>query len=123
MALAIGLSSLLLVSAAFEQTDFSTGHTTTFLDGSVRVQSPIGSTWIGRGVYQPGWRWSSHAQPMTGLPSQAHAGYVVTGGMVIRSSEGDEVVVSAGQAWYSGPGHDAWVSSDESCIALDFPTA
>ena len=109
-------------TAAFDHTDFTTGRTTTLLDGSTRLVSAIGATWIGRGVYRPGWRWSSHVGPMTGSSSQAHAGYVVSGAMVVLSSDGIESVVSAGQAWYSGPGHGAWVSGSEPCIALDFPT-
>jgi len=109
-------------NTVFERSDFSTGRTTTFLDGSRRIVASIGPTWIGRGVYRPGWRWSSHVQPMTGHPSQAHAGYVESGAMVVRSPDGSETRVAAGHAWFSGPGHDAWVEGDEPCIALDFPT-
>ncbi|SRR5579871_2907463 len=106
----------------FERTAFSDGRMTRFLDGSQRVVVALGATWIGRGEYQPGWRWSSHAQPLANAPSQAHVGYVVSGAMVVRSSDGNEAVIGAGEAWYSGPGHDAWVDGDEVCIALDFPT-
>jgi hypothetical protein len=111
------------VSTIFEHADFSVGRTITFVDGSERVVAAIGPTWVGRGVYQPGWRWSAHARPITGAASQAHAGYVVSGAMVVQSSDGTEVVVSAGEAWFSGPDHDAWVAGDEPCVALDFPIA
>jgi hypothetical protein len=110
-------------TVAFAHTDFSTGRTVTFLDGSTHVVASLGATWLGRGVYRPGWRWSSHARPTTGTASEPHTGYVVSGAMVVRSSDGEEAVVSAGEAWYSGPDHDAWVAGDEPCVALDFPIA
>ena len=106
----------------FERTDFSAGRTTNFLDGSTRTVASIGPTWVGRGFYRSGWRWSEHVQPLTGEPSHAHAGYVISGTMMVRSSDGTETVISAGQAWFSGAGHDAWVTGDEPCVALDFPT-
>jgi hypothetical protein len=109
-------------TTAIERTDFSTGRTNTFLDGSERTVVSIGPTWIARGIYEPGWRWSAHVGPMTGSASESHFGYVVSGSMVVRSPDGTETVISHGEAWFSGPGHDAWVAGDEPCIALDFPT-
>jgi hypothetical protein len=110
-------------NVALAHTDFSAGREITFLDGSTRLVASLGPTWIGRGVYRPGWRWSLHAGPMTGSASQPHAGYVVSGTMVVSSPDGEEAVISAGEAWYSRPEHDAWVAGDEACVALDFPVA
>lgn len=113
-----------MASSPIEVADFSSGQRWTFLDGSERTVATIGpSTWIGRGVYRPGWRWSEHVQPQSGQPSEAHAGYVVSGAMTVRSADGNEATVQAGQAWYAAPGSDAWVQGDEPCVALDFPTA
>src|SRR5262249_53210877 len=38
---------------------------------------------VGRGVFEPGWRWSEHISPIAGTPScqAAHSCYVVSGRM------------------------------------------
>ena len=96
------------------------GDSREFLDGSRRSTAKLPSLRIGRGVYRPGWRWSQHAGPQTGLPSAAHIGYVEAGRMVVRGAAGREVTVGPGEAFEVGPGHDAWVVGDEPCVALDF---
>jgi hypothetical protein len=106
-----------------EVADVTSGRHSRFVDGSERWVVTVGPSWIGRGVYLPGWRWTKDVQPEHGLPSAEHLGYILSGQMAVRSADGDEVVVSAGEAWFSGPGHDAWVVGDHPCVALDFPTA
>jgi quercetin dioxygenase-like cupin family protein len=91
-----------------------------FLDGSRRSVMVLKSVSIGRGRYLPGWRWSQHASPQTGKPSQAHIGYVLSGQMVIRTSDGEQVTINPGEAFEVEAGHDAWVLGDEPCVALDF---
>jgi|SRR3989344_241652 len=92
----------------------------TFLEGSERTAAILGSVVIGQGKYLPGWRWSEHVGKQTGKSSEAHIGLIVSGKMVIRSADGQEVAVGQGDAFEVGPGHDAWVVGDEPCIALDF---
>jgi len=75
---------------------------------------------IGRGEYLPGWNWSQHAGAQTGKTSDAHIGYVISGRMMIRAADGEEVTVGPGDAFELLPGHDAWVMGQEPCIALDF---
>jgi hypothetical protein len=96
------------------------GGSREFLDGSRRWTAQLPSLRIGYGVYRPGWRWSLHAGPQTGLPSEAHTGYVEAGRMAVRGAGGQEVTVGPGEAFAAGPGHDAWVVGDEPCVALDF---
>lgn len=91
-----------------------------FLDGSHRGVADLPSMFVGLGHYKRGWRWSEHVGKQTGKPADAHIGYVVSGSMVIQSPEGEEYVVTAGEAFEIGPNHDAWVVGDEPCIALDF---
>jgi len=99
----------------------TSGDTTTFLDGSERTVARIGPTWIGRGTYLPGWRWSHHVQAAHGRVSEAHSGFILSGQMLIQAVDGIEVIVSPGEAFYAPPNHDAWVQGNEPCVALDFP--
>jgi len=101
----------------------SPGDMATFLDGSERSVTRIGPTWIGRGRYLPGWRWSQHVRPIHGRESTVHAGFILSGRMAVRGIDGTEVIVRSGEAFYAAPGHDAWVLGDEQCVALDFPRA
>ena len=91
-----------------------------FVDGSKRTVVVLESVAVGRGEYLPGWKWSEHAGLQTGRSSEAHVGYILTGQMVIRGTDGTEVLVGPGDAFEAPPGHDAWVVGDELCIALDF---
>jgi hypothetical protein len=91
-----------------------------FLDGSRRGSVELESAAIGWGEYLPGWRWSEHVGKQTGKPSMEHIGYVVSGQMRIKSADGLETVVCAGEAFEVGAGHDAWVLGDAPCVALDF---
>jgi hypothetical protein len=91
-----------------------------FLDGSTRSHALLRSAVVGLGVYRPGWRWSLHARPQTGKPSDNHVGYVVSGAMVIQDTEGRELRVEPGFAFEIEAGGDAWVVGSEPCTALDF---
>ncbi len=75
---------------------------------------------IGIGTYNPGWRWSLHAGAMTGKPSERHIGYIISGEMMVRDSDGNENLVHAGEAFEVAENHDAWVVGDTPCVALDF---
>jgi hypothetical protein len=91
-----------------------------FLDGSTRSFALLRTAAVGLGVYLPGWRWSVHAGPQTGKPSENHVGYVVSGAMMIQDTEGRERRVEPGFAFEIEAGGDAWVVSSEPCTALDF---
>jgi quercetin dioxygenase-like cupin family protein len=82
----------------------------------------VGDVTVGRGVFEPGWRWSEHVKPIAGTDScQApHAGYVLSGRMHVRMDDGTEAEVGPGDAFVISPGHDAWTVGDEACVALDF---
>ena len=91
-----------------------------FLDGSVRQTIQLKSAVIGLGTYQPGWKWSLHAGVQTGKPSENHIGYIVSGHMIVRDSDGVELEIGPGDGFEVMPGHDAWVIGNEPCVALDF---
>jgi mannose-6-phosphate isomerase-like protein (cupin superfamily) len=76
---------------------------------------------VGRGVFEPGWRWSTHVKPIAGTRSceASHAGYVVSGRMHIAMDDGQEVDIVAGDYVEIDPGHDAWTVGDETCVIID----
>lgn len=91
-----------------------------FLDGSTRAHILLRSAVIGLGSYHAGWKWSLHAGPQTGKLSKNHVGYILSGRMMVQDSTGIEKEIGPGDAFEVGPGSDAWVIGEESCIALDF---
>ena len=95
-----------------------------FEKGRMDVVKIAGSS-IGRGTFQPGWRWSESVGPMIGEDScpLAHTGFVVQGRMRISMTDGDEYEVAAGEAIHIAPGHDAWTVGDEPCVILEVLTA
>ena len=82
----------------------------------------IGGQTIGRGTFEPGWRWSNNVKPIAGTDScqVSHLAYVISGRMGIRMDDGSEVEVGPGDVFACPPGHDAWVVGDQSCVAVDF---
>ncbi|MEV7612363.1 cupin domain-containing protein [Streptomyces sp. NPDC089799] len=77
---------------------------------------------VGRGVFEPGWRWSEHVKPIAGTDScqAAHTGYVVSGRMKIVMDDGETAEMGPGDYIEIAAGHDAWVVGDEPCVALDW---
>ena len=77
---------------------------------------------VGRGVFEPGWRWSDHVKPIAGTDScqTAHLGYVVSGRMYIVMDDGSEGECGPGDAVHIEPGHDAWTVGDEPGVMIDF---
>jgi hypothetical protein len=77
---------------------------------------------VGRGTFQPGWRWSTNVKPIAGTDScqAAHTGYYVSGRMIVRSDSGEEVEFGPGDFGTIAPGHDAWVVGDEPCVVIDW---
>lgn len=77
---------------------------------------------VTRALFQPGWRWSTDVAPGAGTPScgVTHTGYVVSGRFHVRMDDGREYEFGPGDAHVIGPGHDAWVVGDETCVVIDF---
>ena len=77
---------------------------------------------VGRGVFEPGWRWSENIKPIAGTDScqVSHLGYCISGRMRVLMDNGGEAEIGPGQVVAIPPGHDAEVIGDESCILVDF---
>ncbi len=80
---------------------------------------------VGKGVFEPGWRWSQDVKPIAKTEScQArHLGYVLSGRMRVRMDDGSEAEVGPGDVVHVEPGHDAWVVGNEPCVMVDFAGA
>jgi len=80
-----------------------------------------GNAIIGKGVFEPGWKWSTDVKPIAGTKSceAAHTGYCVEGSMRIAMDNGREFTIKPGDAFQIPPGHDAWVEGDRNCVLID----
>ena len=81
----------------------------------------VGAHTVGRGVLQPGWRWSVHMGPVMGRTSCPvhHVQVLLSGRFGVRMDDGEEVVFAPGDVFEVPPGHDAWVDGDEPVVVLD----
>jgi mannose-6-phosphate isomerase-like protein (cupin superfamily) len=77
---------------------------------------------VGKGTFEPGWKWSNDVKPLAGTDScqVEHVGYVISGRMTVRMDDGAEHEYQPGEAFYMPPGHDAWTVGDEACVLVDF---
>ena len=71
---------------------------------------------------EPGWRWSECIKPIAGGERcQAHhVGFLQSGAMHVVHDDGTEQEIQAGQAYVIEPGHDAWVTSSDDFVGLEF---
>jgi hypothetical protein len=77
---------------------------------------------VGKGTFEPGWKWSENVKPIAGTDScqVQHIGYVVSGRMKVVGDDGSEIEVKPGDAFVMPPGHDAWTIGNEPCVLIDF---
>ena len=90
-------------------------------NGKAEVVNVAGQT-IGRGTFEPGWKWSENVKPIAGTDScqVSHLGYVLSGRMRVYMDDGSEGEVGPGDVCAIPPGHDAEVIGDEACVMVDF---
>jgi hypothetical protein len=81
----------------------------------------LGDFTLGRGVFEPGWRWSVDVKPIAGTEScqTRHAGICIAGQMTVRAGDGTEVTFGPGDVFVMAPGHDAWTVGSEPCVLYD----
>ncbi|HFT8185328.1 cupin domain-containing protein [Citrobacter freundii] len=82
----------------------------------------VGGAIVGRAVLEPGWRWSTSVQPISGTKSceAPHFQYHVSGVLRVKMDDGSEFDCKPGELSRIPPGHDAWVVGDESVVIVDF---
>ena len=77
-------------------------ETRPFKDGKGKLEVvTVGDHTFGRGVFEPGWRWSEHVKPIAGTRScqAAHTGYVFEGCMVVKMDDGTQIEYGSGDAF------------------------
>lgn len=93
----------------------------TFDKGKLELVNIAGVT-IGRGTFQPGWRWSKSVQPLVKTKSceAPHFQYHVSGTLRIKMDDGTEIDCKPGDISFLPTGHDAWVVGNEPVVVVDF---
>ena len=89
--------------------------------GQAKVVNVAGQV-VGRGTFEPGWKWSENVKPIAGTDDckVSHLGYVVSGRMKVFMTDGSESEIGPGDVFAIPPGHDAETVGDEACVSLDF---
>ena len=80
---------------------------------------------IGRFILQPGWRWSQCVKPVVKTDScqVGHVGYVVSGRLTVKMSDGLQATMLPVMSYTIPPGHDAWVEGSEPLVAVEIMSA
>jgi len=76
---------------------------------------------IGRMVFEPGWHWMEHVQPIAGTSfcQYHHVGICISGRLGNRLEDGTTSEIGPGMVFEIPPGHDGWVIGDEPFVAYD----
>ncbi len=82
----------------------------------------IGGAIVGRGIFEPGWRWATSVQPFAKTKSceAPHFQYHVSGVLRVRMDDGSEFDCHPGDVSLLPSGHDAWTVGDEPAVVVDF---
>jgi class 3 adenylate cyclase len=85
----------------------------------------LNETTVGRAVWSPGWRWSTHLGPIMGTQSCQvhHLGHAVSGVLHVLMDNGEEVDIPPDSIFEIPPGHDAWVVGDEPWVTVEWSSA
>ena len=111
--------------SGIESRDFSSPDETRTPDKTKIELVNIAGGQIGRFTFQPGWRWSECIKPVakTDRCQVDHVGYCISGGLRITHEDGTEQDITAGDAYVIEPGHDAWVTSSDAFVGLEFDSS
>lgn len=82
----------------------------------------VGGATIGRGIFEPGWRWATSVQPIAKTHSceAPHFQFHVSGILHVVMDDGSEFDLKPGDVSLLPSGHDAWTVGDEPAVVIDF---
>jgi class 3 adenylate cyclase len=82
----------------------------------------LGDLTVGKMVNEPGWRWSTHMQPVIGGDwcQARHVGFIISGRLGIEFTDGTSAQFGAGDVFDIPPGHDGFTVGDEPCVQVEW---
>jgi hypothetical protein len=104
-----------------QQRSFNRSDETRIFDkGKVELVT-LGGITFGRGIFQPGWKWSESVKPIANTDSceAPHLQYIVSGKLHVAMDNGSEIEFGPGDLGLIPPGHDAWVVGSQPVVVID----
>jgi hypothetical protein len=107
---------------SLEKKRFDTPDRTATPPGAEGLLVDLDGMTVGRYSYQPGWRWVDSVGPLLGADhcQVEHFGYVLSGRLRVRHSDGSETVVGPGDVYRVAPDHQGRVDGDEPFETIEF---
>jgi class 3 adenylate cyclase len=80
---------------------------------------------VGRGTWEPGWRWSVDLAPIMGTRSCQvhHFGHSISGSVHVLTDDGQAIDIPPDSIYEIPPGHDAWVVGDQPWVTVEWASA
>ena len=107
--------------AAIQQKSFDTPDEVRRFPKGVVDLVRVGPVTLGRGILEPGFRWSTSLKPIQGTTSCQihHLQVMLQGRFHVEMDDGESVEFGPGDVMNVPPGHDVWVVGDEPVIVVD----
>ncbi len=107
--------------AAVQQKSFDAPDDVRRFPGGIVDLVHIGSVTMGRGILQPGFRWSTSLKPIQGTPSCQihHLQLMLQGRFHVEMDDGETAEFGPGDVMNVPPGHDVWVVGEEPVVVVD----
>ena len=82
----------------------------------------LGDLTVGRMVNEPGWRWSTHMQPVVGGEwcQARHVGFIISGRLGTEFADGTSVEFGPGDVFDIPPGHDGFTIGPEPVVQVEW---
>jgi len=93
----------------------------TFPKGKLELITVRGVT-IGRGTFEPGWKWSESVKPLVNTKSceAPHFQHHISGTLMVVMDDGTQFECKPGDVSLLHVGHDAWVVGNKPVAVVDF---
>ena len=82
----------------------------------------LGDLTVGRMVNEPGWRWSTHMQPVVGGDwcQARHVGFIISGRLGTEFADGTSAEFGPGDVFDIPPGHDGFTIGPEPVVQVEW---